>query len=189
MPRGCWRSSRTRRSRHSPQSVVPRNVEVINAALSSQAGLASLRMPRNRKGHGVTELAAIAREQGDDTIAIEVATRRLDDCLVEDCSFIKIDVEGHEEAVLDGAEALIAWQRPVLMIELIEAFNPGVVARLATRFAPSYECFFLSQGMLEPVEAFDAARDQHPDARNYVANFFFIPPGRKQRLRALLGDP
>ena len=34
--------------------------------------------------------------------------KRLDDLAIANCSFIKIDVEGHEEAVLDGASALIA---------------------------------------------------------------------------------
>ena len=30
--------------------------------------------------------------------------KRLDDFAIANCSFIKIDVEGHEEAVLDGAQ-------------------------------------------------------------------------------------
>jgi FkbM family methyltransferase len=171
------------------RAVAPRNVDVINLALSSRAGQATLRMPRNRKGHGVTELASIAaRSEADDGIAFTVETRRLDDYPVEGCSFIKIDVEGHEEAVLDGAASLIAAQRPVLMIELIEAFNPGVVERLSRRYAAmSYDCFFLSQGRLKLVAAFDAARDQGSGGRDYVANFFFIPAEKSVRVRALLG--
>ena len=61
--------------------------------------------------------------------------KRLDDFSIANCSFIKIDVEGHEEAVLDGATALIASQRPVLMIELDESLNKGALARLAARYA------------------------------------------------------
>src|SRR5687767_844585 len=41
------------------RAVAARNVEVINVALSSHAGRATLRMPKNHKGHGVTELASI----------------------------------------------------------------------------------------------------------------------------------
>ena len=107
--------------------VAARNIEVVNAALSSQAGRATLHMPRNRKGHGVTELAGIGRMQSDGDIAMEVETKRLDDFAIENCSFIKIDVEGHEEDVLAGASALIGRERPVLLIELVEAFNPGCV--------------------------------------------------------------
>jgi FkbM family methyltransferase len=172
------------------RAVAPRNVEVVNVALSRQAGRATLRMPKNRKGHGVTELATIDRRPAagaDDVIALEVETRRLDDFAIRDCSFIKIDVEGHEEAVLEGAAALIAAQRPTLMIELIEEFNPGATARLSARFATlSYDCYFLSGGRLHPAAAFDPARDQDRSSRDYVANFLFIPAERNARLRALL---
>jgi FkbM family methyltransferase len=173
------------------RSVAPRSVEVINAALSREAGRATLRMPRNRKGQGVTELASIVPNAAypDDAIALEVETRRLDDFAIDDCSFIKIDVEGHEEAVLDGAAALIAAQRPVLMIELVEAFNPGVVVRLSAHYARlSYDCLFLAQGALRPVAEFDAARHQAANNHKYVANFLFVPAERKERLRAAVAN-
>jgi hypothetical protein len=102
---------------------------------------------------------------------------------------LDIDVEGHEEAVLDGASALVAAQRPVLMIELVEAFNPGVVARLATRYgAQSYCVFFLKDG-LKPIAQFDAARDQQESllpTGEYVGNFFFIPEEKAERILARL---
>jgi hypothetical protein len=106
---------------------------------------------------------------------------------VGDCSFIKIDVEGHEEAVVAGATTLIARQRPVLMVELIEAFNPGAIARLNTHFSQlSYDCFFLSGGVLKPVAEFEAGRDQGLRGRAYIANFIFIPAERRDCVRALL---
>src|SRR5437588_3552215 len=119
------------------RSVATRNVEVINMALSSRAGRTTLTVPLNARGRAVTELASIAPKQlsGENVVTVDVETRRLDDFPISNCGFIKIDVEGHEEAVLDGGPALIAAQRPVLMIELVEAFNPGVVARLTERFA------------------------------------------------------
>jgi hypothetical protein len=166
---------------------VPRNVEVINVALSAQAGRATLSMPKNRKGNGVTELAGIGRDTAAGGIAIEVETKRLDDFAIGRCSFIKIDVEGHEEEVLDGAAALIARERPALLVELVEDFNPGAVARLAARFAAlSYDCFFLSQGRLKPVADFDVARDQSPAAAEYIVNFLFVPAEGRARVRALL---
>lgn len=176
------------------RQVVPRNVDVINVALSSQPGRATLRMPRNRKGGGVTELATIGRAadtHDGDAIVVDVETRRLDDFAVERCSFIKIDVEGHEEDVLRGAAALIARERPALMAELIDAFNPGVIARLSARYAENgYACFYLAQGRLRPVAEFDIGRDQSAPqgAPEYIANFLFVPAERKERLRALLGS-
>jgi FkbM family methyltransferase len=173
------------------RSVAARNVEVTNVALSSRAGRTTLTVPLNARGRAVTELASISpKQQGEKTITIDVETRRLDDFPISNCGFIKIDVEGHEEAVLDGASALIAAQRPVLMIELVEAFNPGVVARLAERYAMlSYGVFFSKDG-LKPIAEFDAARDQ-VDAllptREYVANFFFIPREKTERVLTRLG--
>ena len=175
--------------------VAARNVQVINTALSSAPGRTTLTMPVNRKGHAVTELASIAQRQagGAEMITIDVETKRLDDFPIANCSFIKIDVEGHEEAVLDGAAGLIATQRPALMLELVEEFNPGVVARLAQRFAAmSYDCVFFVKGAPRPVAQFDAARDQAPEllagvSQDYVNNFFFIPAERKARVLGRLG--
>lgn len=166
------------------RKVAPRNAEVFNVALSAQAGRATLSMPQDRKGHPVTELATL--EPSSDTqggVALEVETRPLDAFAVENCSFIKIDVEGHEEAVVEGATALIAAQRPVLMIELIESFNPGTIARLTARFAAqSYACFFLSKAGLRPIAEFDIARHQTRNGGEYIANFFFVPMEKRALL-------
>src|SRR5262249_37253904 len=130
------------------RSVVPGNVDVINAALSSGAGRAILKVPRDRGGRAITEAATIDAGNpghGGEAEAGEIAMHRLDDFAIAGCSFVKIDVEGHEEAVLDGATGLIAAARPVLMLELNESFSPGVVARVAARCAAlSYGGYFLS---------------------------------------------
>ena len=86
------------------RSVATRNVEVINMALSSRAGRTTLTVPLNARGRAVTELASIAPKQlsGENVVTVDVETRRLDDFPISNCGFIKIDVEGHEEAVLDG---------------------------------------------------------------------------------------
>ena len=178
------------------RAVAPRNVEVINVALSSAPGRATLKIPRNPKGETVDELATI--EPGNplhagDAAATEVEMKRLDDLDIANCSFIKIDVEGHEEAVLDGAAALIASQRPVLMIELDESLNKGALARLATRYAAlNYRAFFLSHGKLRPVSEFDPARHQNaanlkprhtlPPGVEYINNFVFVPEEKAARL-------
>ena len=80
------------------------------------------------------------------------------------------------------------------MIELIESFNPGVIARLDARYAAlSYDCFFLSRGALRPVADFDAARDQDatmlpaiPHGSQFIVNFFFIPAEKKARVLSRL---
>lgn len=169
--------------------VAARNVEVINMALSSRAGRTTLRIPRSRTGKAIGELATIQPRDpphaSDDDI-VEVGMKRLDEMGILNCSFIKIDVEGHEEAVLDGAATLIAAQRPVLMIELDETLNKGALARLTARYAAlDYRPFFLSNGKLHPIAEFDPARHQNganlkprhklPPGREYINNFVFVP--------------
>jgi len=182
------------------RAVAPRNVDIVNVALSSAPGRAMLKIPRNPTGDTIDELATIEADNplhASDPAAAEIETKRLDDFAVANCSFIKIDVEGHEEAVLDGASSVIASQRPVLMIELDESLNKGALARLATRYAAlNYRGFFLSQGKLRPISEFDPAR--HQNAANlkprhklsagaeYINNFVFLPEEKSARVLARL---
>jgi FkbM family methyltransferase len=177
------------------RKVAVRNVEVVNMALSSAPGRATLKIPVHANGATMDELATIDPAnplQGRDVAACEVETKRLDDLAISRCSFIKIDVEGHEEAVLDGASNLIAAQRPILMIELDESLNKGALARLAVRYAAlNYRAFFLSHGKLRPISEYDPAR--HQDAANlkprhklprgveYINNFVFVPEEKRAR--------
>lgn len=167
-----------------------RNVEVLNIALSSRAGRTALKIPRNAGGAAIEELGTI--EPGNplhasDSDTLQIETKRLDELGITNCSFIKIDVEGHEEAVLEGASDLIAAQRPVLMAELDEILNPGSVDRFAANLvAQRYRGFFLSRKKLHPIESFEPAvhqdqallvysRKSLPADREYINNFVFLP--------------
>ncbi len=180
--------------------VVPRNVEVVNVALSSERGTARLVVPRNPNGKSISELGTIDADNPAHGVAadqVDVAMKRLDDFAIRDCSFIKIDVEGHEEAVLDGTSQLIA-QRPILLAELDEGIKPGTVQRFAERCTEmSYQGYFLSRGRLQPITAFDPALHQDqsllryarkalPPDREYINNFVFVPAERATQLLARL---
>lgn len=180
--------------------VALRNVEVINMALSSAPGRATLRIPRNPKGDTIDELATIDAGNplhAGQVASVEVEMKPLDAFAIANCWFIKIDVEGHEEAVLDGASTLIASQRPVLMIELDESLNQGALARLAARYAAlNYRIFFLSNGRLRPLSGFDPTRHQNaanlkprhklPRGVEYINNFVFVPEEKSARILARL---
>ncbi len=182
--------------------VAPRNVEVINAALSSRQGRTSIQIPVHSGGHPIDELGTI--EPGNPLHAVgisagDVPMRRLDDLGITDCSFVKIDVEGHEESVLDGAAALIAAQRPILLVEINEPSVPGTVARIAGSFAArSYRGTFLSHGRLHPVASFDPAvhqdaallefpRHRLPPGAEFINNFLFIPEEKSANVLARIG--
>jgi hypothetical protein len=66
----------------------------------------------------------------------------MDDYGFTDCGFIKIEVEGHEEAVHDGAVSLIATQRPTRTCRINSIAIAGFLMRrpLAGVPAPKH-CF------------------------------------------------
>jgi FkbM family methyltransferase len=171
-------------------ALAPQNVEVVNIALSAAAGRATLRIPLNARGFTTDDLATIEQKQelsGAKYVTIDVPTKPLDDYEFPDCGFIKIDVEGHEEAVLDGATHLVERHRPTLMIELDESFNPGTIARVTARLSRlAYEGYFLSGRRMRPIAEFRVERHQNRAAvlalpphrrRNaeFIVNFIFVP--------------
>ncbi len=159
-----------------------------NVALSSSAGVAMLRFPKDGSGGESVGMASLEnRAVADETLSrvAAVQTRRLDDYDFGKIGFIKIDVEGHEEAVLDGARTTIARDRPTLLIEIEERHNPGALVRISAELAAlGYEGFYFDRGLRRPLNQFSAARDQivteslHTAAHNrrrlpYINNFLF----------------
>jgi len=176
-------------------------VVVRNMALSREAGTAVLRIPVVA-GAPVTGLASLdsAALADGGFEEIEVPTRPLDEIFAGDVGFIKIDVEGHEEAVLDGAAKTIARCRPRLLVEIEENREPGALTRIRAflrRF--NYRGYFLHGRTVWTVEAFDAETMQRPedivdfragalrmDFDRYVNNFLFLADEEAEPLRARL---
>ena len=151
---------------------MPRNVTVHRMALSSHMGAAALRIPRCSSA-----LASLERHVTGDARTIEVTLTTIDAMFpAEDIGFIKIDVEGHESAVLNGARATIARCLPVLLIECEERMNPGGLDKLIHYFDQwKYICKYLKDGELHNVSEFRHDRDQVQGVSPYINNFFFIP--------------
>lgn len=160
------------------------NVRVHRVALSDQAGRGVLHVPR-RHGRRIGALGSLApRPESDD---FEVDLIALDDLLEEGpVGFIKIDVEGHELAVLRGAAATLARDKPVLFVE-IERRHAG--ERTEATFALLDEAGYRGEAIGPagrfPLADFDVSRDQlafldqetatgdMPAA--YVHDFLFTP--------------
>lgn len=156
------------------------NVRPSPLALSDRAGEATLRIPRTARGYSNQQASLAPRADGRFTEfgELRVATARLDDLDLPPCGFLKIDVEGHEAAVVRGAEALIARDRPVLLIEM-EQRHTGepIEASLAAVTALGYTAAFLRDGRETPISAFDPDRDHRDrvEQPGYVFNFIFRP--------------
>lgn len=160
--------------------IAPRGVEVVNVALSSTDGKTTLRIPVNRRNDTVDDLATIEPTNPlscDHVVAKEVTVTQLDAFHFNNCGFIKIDTEGHEEAVLAGTMHLIETQRPIMMVELNESFNPGIFARVTERLSRlGYSAYALSGTRLY------TATEAAPHGQVETYNFIFLPAEMKDRL-------
>lgn len=156
-----------------------RRCRVENVALSSEPGEAVLRMPFNRRGAPKFGRSTIepenSLEEGDlaniDELVVE--TRTLDDYDLEAVGFVKIDVEGHEISVLEGAARTIERHQPNLLVEANDAHHPGAVPELARWLAErDYRGVFNAGGRLLDVDDFELER--HADYENFLC----FPRGR-----------
>ena len=174
------------------RSLKLKGVEVREVALSSRDGQAELLIPVGGGGHGLASLRGETVE-GLPLTRILVPTRRLDSFELAPVAFIKIDVEGFEEQVLEGAKDTIARHRPILLIEIEERHNPGGLSRIAAMLsATGYRGYFFRRDDWHPLKAFDAAVHQRIDETietvghsvqrrdyDYVNNFLFLPGDRR----------
>lgn len=104
------------------KACVPKNVHVHDVALSSTIGRVTLSVPISSgvtlAGWGSLETPLV--EKFERMIQIPVETTTLDSFQWEDVGLIKIDVEGHEMAVLSGARETISRCRPWLIVEALD---------------------------------------------------------------------
>lgn len=168
-----------------------KNVRLEGAALSNRTGTASFRYIESNTGLATIEeknkLPVLSASQLLRVRNIEVRT--LDSYRFADVSFIKIDVEGHEEAVIEGAGELLKDYRPVLLIETENRHNPGAPKRLIDRLGNfGYAAFYLKSGRLRDARQIDDADCDPANAsrvgHRYVNNFLFIPSDQTDLIAA-----
>lgn len=165
--------------------LVDDNVSLHFMAVSDYTGEAELTIPRSSRGWS-SNGASLAHEAAGSAIKVKVPCRKIDDIGFDDVGFIKVDVEGHERAVLRGCRQTIERCRPVLMIE-------NEYSHVGDRFMDTfevvkdldYEGFFVINGRLCHMSLFDLKKHQLETDRggkhtlDYVRNFIFVP--RKSR--------
>lgn len=168
-------------------------VEVV--VLSDCSGEARLRVPVIDAGRSSVDQSNRVELLG----AVKVLTvpmRRLDDYdAIEPIGCIKIDVEGHEDAVLRGGRRLLHRDHPPLIIEIEERHKRHSV-RKVTEFLGEfgYKGFYFRDDRLNPIESFRV--EVHQDASNlvgnsnnkgkYVNNFLFFTNESLARVRHLI---
>ncbi|WAJ47870.1 FkbM family methyltransferase [Mycobacterium sp. Aquia_216] len=167
---------------------VPVRVEAV--ALSNKPGVTTMRVVESEPGRSTIDTDNVLSDvDGGAVQSIDVPVKRLDDLHLDGIGLIKIDVEGHELAVLLGATDTVARNQPALVVEAEERHHPNAVAGIAELLAGlGYAGYFDVEGTRRPIEEFDPAHHQNPasvssgengwatDGR-YVNNFAFLPRG------------
>jgi len=116
-----------------------RRARVFNLALSNETGTRTMRVPYI-DGKRVDYRATLGshsepNQTGSDEIAVQVVPL---DSVVADLSldsvgFVKIDVEGHEHTVLDGATETIDRFQPLLLVEIEARHHTFPIAEIFAR--------------------------------------------------------
>jgi FkbM family methyltransferase len=152
-------------------------------ALSDVPGLATLYIP-TVDGRPDLEMARLDPLVGLQCDSMTVEVRTLDTYSFPDVSLVKIDVEGHERAVLAGALQTIAREHPALMIEIEQRHQSAPLDQVFDDVRRlGYDGYwFTATGDVQSLAEFRYERDQAPYAANvndprYINNFFFLPAG------------
>lgn len=126
------------------------------AAASTASGTARFRVPLAEDGMVLHFAGNLHSAHGQYTRHQEHEVRlvTLDSFGWDDVSFIKVDAEGHEYAVLAGARATLARCRPFLVVELLSGTHadPGAeMRRICAEFG--YQAFVFHADTLHPAAA------------------------------------
>jgi FkbM family methyltransferase len=180
-----------------------RNTAIVEKAASDALGRATLRVPLNLN----TEMHALSTIDVANSFATERRADRIVEYVIEKTTldaelktllmaedrvgFIKIDAEGHEHAVLMGAEHVLQCHRPVFLIELEYRHGSDVDATFRFLTSRNYHALALRDGRsLEPIDAMGLKALQsevhllrklaHSSFTDYVNNVFFLPNEQRQ---------
>ena len=164
-------------------------VQIQQCALSHSAGFAWLKIPKigGHEQDGYSSIQ-IDFEDAEHIRRILVRKKCLDSLASSRVTLVKIDVEGHELAVLQGARHTLTIDQPVLLIECENRHRSNAIGSVNELLANyGYVGYFYHGKRLHSISRFDVSL-QNPAALallgvktrseiNYVNNFLFVHGG------------
>lgn len=162
-----------------------RNVSIVPIALGKEIGEAKLFVPKGYSS-GCNCLRSRAHEWPGYDVAVKLETldRWIDSSRVGNVDFLKLDIEGGELDVLEGAPALLERRpRPVILCELMDDVSRlwGREAQETVKYLQDrdFEWFSLTAaGKLLPMAASKREFPFHCREESYRTNFVAIPRER-----------
>ena len=134
---------------------LPDNVHLHNLALSDRTMKATLWSPSG--GRGTEGRSSLQPDGHEGWGQQQVNTAVLDDFDFVDVGFVKIDVEGHELAVLSGSAELIDRERPNVLVEIEDAHHAvdGIEDVFSFFAQRGYSSTFFAQKQWHPLSDFE----------------------------------
>jgi FkbM family methyltransferase len=148
------------------------SIRILNLALTNRTGKAKLTSPPEfGTNRGISFLTNDVPSSGAGTVSYEVGATTLDELVGVDgaIALLKIDVEGHELQVLEGAAGLMS--RGCIRDILFEEHHPAPTPVTRLLEANGYSIFHLDGRLLGPIAASISERyiRKIKDAPNYLA--------------------
>jgi FkbM family methyltransferase len=159
------------------------SVRVLPLALGAKRGEIELNVFAGLP-HGHASVSTLGR---DDYTAHRVEQRTLDEIVAEAAetpALVKMDVEGSELGLLEGARATLAGEAPPVVVTEVNYETSGAVGyrpvELLERLpaAQGYETYRIVPGGL--------AREREPEAAPHGAGWALVPAARRDRLVGLV---
>ncbi len=165
-------------------AVNKRGVNIHSVGLSNSVGSANLHIPID--DNGVEHDASASMESTEFECSRDqlVPIQTLDNYHFEDVRFIKIDVEGHEYNVIQGAAKLLQSSRPVLLIEIEQRHHGRPIDEVFESILDfGYQGFFMGMDGLTVLAKFDLSQCQSLEnfgssKEKYINNFLFLDRNR-----------
>ncbi|MHB8474362.1 MAG: FkbM family methyltransferase [Gammaproteobacteria bacterium] len=155
-------------------------VSVYPVALSNHSGTADLHIPVDESGVEHDASASIEHSGFAHARDQSVELKTLDSYGFNSVDLIKIDVEGHEDSVIDGALVTLASSMPTMLVEIEQRHSGRPVIEVFDKILRlGYLGFFMGINGLTPIEHFDPSRDQSMEKfggvkGHYINNFVFL---------------
>ena len=156
--------------------IIP-NMTLYNYALSNKNELTNLKIPHRGKSifkNNFEEIYKLGCATIHETNNFEkfnnyeVECKKLDDVIKDkEISFIKIDVEGHELSVIEGANNIINKYKPTLLVEIEEKHTKKPILNTINQIKEfGYKVYFFKNKQMKEI--------LDNDIPNEERNFIFI---------------
>ena len=153
-----------------------KNVNTYNIALSNKSGSVDLLIPKGSKGFSNQGASLSSIKVQGEHKSLSIQAKCLDEYNFLDVNFIKIDVEGHEHEVIEGAKETIKKCKPTMVIEMEEKHNKiPIEDQISSVEKLGYRCYVLINNKIVNINEINLDKFHHNPTNkdSYLFNFIF----------------